>query len=136
MDVILAADATSVAESLRGHVNGSNDVALSLAFTLGRPDCAQGFRRQHRPCPRPEILGRDFPAGNLLEVRVHVLGVDFLPFAIVVQVLEELFSTQLLTALNNPRDALVGDRNGVLDPALALELESHLGSHHCDVTSA
>src|SRR5689334_9252117 len=120
MDVVFPADAAGVAEPFRGQVNGGDDVALRLLLCLRRPDCTQRFRGQHGAGPGAEILGRDLATGDLLEVRVDVFRIYFLAFAIVVQILEQLFARQLLTALNDSRDALVGYRDGVLDTALAL----------------
>src|SRR5205823_7238509 len=40
-----------------------------------------------------------------------------------------------LTALDDSRDSLVGDRHGVLNSALALELEPHLRSHYGDMST-
>ena len=56
--------------------------------------------------------------------------------AIVVQIFEELFPAQLLAALDDASNALVGNGYRVLNAALSLELEPHLVSDDGDVPSA
>ena len=93
MDVILAANAPSVAKSLRRHVDSSYDISFRFAPVLGRPHFSERFRRKHRPCPGPEILGGYVAPSDFLHVGVHVFGIDLLTLSLVVEVFEELFAT-------------------------------------------
>src|SRR4051812_21656336 len=135
MDVVLPTDASSVAESLGSDIDGGDNVFFRLTLRFGRANRAQRLGDEHGAGPRPEILGRDLAAGDLLQIRVHVFGVDSLPFSFVVDVFEQLFATKLLTALDNAGNSLVGDGDSVLHSALATKLEAHLRADDGDVTT-
>src|SRR5262249_38611209 len=61
---------------------------------------------------------------------------DRLALARLVDVLEQLLSRQILALLHDARELAVGDRDGVLDAALAAEGEVELPALHLDVPPA
>ena len=136
MHVVLPAHRPRVAESLRHLIDRADDIRVSLFLGGESADLAQRVRRQHGASEGPKVLGRHLPPRDLAEILIDVAGVDALATSIIVEVLEQLLSGQLLTVLNDPSDATVGDRNRVRHAALAAELEAKLGARHRDVSSA
>src|SRR4051812_46397671 len=107
MDVVRPTHRPRVAELLRDFVDGAEDVGLGLLLGCERPEIAQRTGGEHRPGPGPEVLRSDGAARDVAEVLVDVTGVDRLALAVVVQILKELLTGELLTALYDPRDAPV-----------------------------
>src|SRR5258708_4956981 len=136
VNVVLAAHGARVAEALGHGVDRADHVALGFALALRRPQQEQLPRREHRACPGSEVLRRDVPAGDLAKIGVHVVRRDGLTLAGGVDVFEKLVPWQILALLDDAREAPVGDRHRVIDPALAAEAEAHFCALDLDVPSA
>ncbi len=78
--------------------------------------------------PGPEVLRGEILAGDLVEVRVHVLRADRPGDAVVVEVLEEVLSGELLQPRDHPREPPVAKVDLVVLPALSTEPEDQAGS--------
>src|SRR4051812_15925514 len=110
MDVILSTNAARIAESLRSEIDGSNDIFLGFPLRLGCTRGAQRLCREHSACPGPKVLRGYVSARDVLQICIYVLRLDSLSLSIVIQIFEELFAAQLLTALDNARDPSIGHR--------------------------
>src|SRR5207237_6474651 len=82
----------------------------------------------HSTGPGAKVLGCDLGLGDLPQIVVHMMRLDILALAVVVEILKELLSAKILTALHNLRDALVVDGHRVIDATLAAEFKAHLRS--------
>src|ERR1700704_5285660 len=136
VNVVLAAHGARVAEALRHGVDRADHVALGFALALRRSQHKKLPRREHRARPGAEVLRRDVPAGDLAKIGVHVVRRDGLALAGGVDVLEQLLPGQVLALLNDAREAPVGDRHRVIDPALPAEAEEQFRALDLDVTLA
>src|SRR2546422_1092515 len=136
MDVVLAAHGARVAEALRHGVDRADHVALGFALALRRSQQKKLPRREHRSRPGPEVLRRDVPAGDFAKIRVHIVRRDGLALAGGVDVLEQLLPGEVLALLDDAREAPVGDRHRVIDPALAAKAEQQFRALDLDVTLA
>ena len=79
VDVVLAADAAGVAQSLRRDVDGGDDVLVGFAFGLGRPGRPKASATSMVPAHVRKSLAVMSRAGDVLEVCVDVFGLDRLP---------------------------------------------------------
>src|SRR5687768_15734791 len=98
MNIVLAADRAGIVELLRDPVDGAEHIRLGLALGAEGADFAQGLDGEQSPGPGPEVLGGELLARDLPDVFVHVARTDGLPHSIVVQILEQVFPRQVLTA--------------------------------------
>ena len=89
---------------------------------------AERAEREHRPGPRPEVLGRDLCPGGLTEVVVDVGRLDRARLAVAVEVLEQLLAGEVLAALDDPGDAPVAHADRVELAALAAKSKAQPGS--------
>src|SRR3954468_17898327 len=124
MHVVLAAHGARVPEALRDRIDRRDDVALRLPPARPLATAAQLHRREHGAAPGAEVLRAHVAAGDLLQVVVDVVRGNQVALAGLVAVLEELLPRQVLAALDDAREARVGDRDAVLDAALAAEGEA------------
>ena len=124
MHVVLAADGARVAQALGHGIDRPQHVAVGLAPARRRAHGAQLHRGEHGAAPGAEVLRRDVAAGELAQVLVDVVGGHRLTLALRAEVLEQLVPRQVLAALDDAREARVGKRDAVLDPALAAEGEA------------
>src|SRR5581483_4557300 len=88
------------------------------------------------PRPGAEVLRRDVAAGGLAQVRVDVVRRDRLASALRIEILEQLVARQVLALLHDASEPPVGDRDGVVDAALAAESELELRALDLDVAAA
>src|ERR1700761_8009942 len=109
MNVALAADRRRVAELLCDLLDGGDDVALRLGLAIVFLELRQSERRQDRPGPGPEILGREILSGDAADVGVDIAGIDGVRSPIVIQVLKEFVTRNVRAALRDRGDALVLD---------------------------
>src|SRR3954471_10916773 len=122
--VVLAADRARIAQALGHRVDGGDDVAVGLAPARRHAAAAQRARREHRAAPGADVLRAPVAAGDLLQVVVDVVGGDQVALAGLVAVLEELLPGQVLAALDDACEPRIGDRDAVLDAALAAKAEA------------
>jgi hypothetical protein len=136
VNVILPTHRACISQALRGVVDGADDVPLGFLLRFRGSELAQVLGAVHGAGPGAEVLRSDVGTAGFSQVVVDVHRLDLLTLAIVVQVLEENLTGQLVAALHDARDVPVGDGHGVLYSALAAELEAQLGAIDRDVTSA
>ena len=67
-------------------------------------------------------------AGDPAEILIHVVRVDRVPVAFVIEVLKQLIAGHLFAALDDLGQALVLQIDCVVNAALALEVEGDLGA--------
>src|SRR5262249_14647384 len=107
MDVALAADRRSVPEA-GGY---SRKRRAQISFRLSR--AAEGLLLlEHQTCqqgagPGSKILGRNVLAGDFPEIGVYVGRGDVLQIAFFIDILQQLLSGQVLTALDDLGDSAV-----------------------------
>ena len=109
-----------------------------FACVVGREglELAQELRRQHGSRPGPEVLRAEILPGDFLEVGVHLVRTDRLPFTVLVVVLKQLVAGKIAALFDDAREAPVVQIDFVLDTALAAEREPHALSLELDVRVA
>ena len=107
MNVTLPADGGRISEHLRDRGDRVFDVFLRLRLVFERLLRLEGHRGHDRACPGAEILrGKRF-SRDLVQVFVDIIGRDIVPFPILVEILEDFLSGEILQSLDNPGDAAV-----------------------------
>ena len=81
MDVTAPADRRRVVESARDLPDRGDEVAPRVGFRRRHGKAAQGPEGEHRPGPRPEVLGGD-ARRDRGEIGIHVVGGDIARLAI------------------------------------------------------
>ncbi len=123
MDVAGPADRGRVAQHPGDLLDAGGDDALLGALVLGGAGLGQGLGAVQRTRPGAEVLGGEGSPRGFADVVVDVVGVDGVPLALVVEVLEQALARQLLAAADQRREAPVVDAGAVLLAALAAEVE-------------
>src|SRR5690606_4149398 len=136
VDVALAADRRRVAEHLGDRFDDVIDRLRARALVLRPGMAGQLACAGQRAAPGAVVLGGQLLATDLLEVRVHVVGLDQVALAVVVQVAEDLIAGELQALLDEPRQALIGHIDVLLDAALAAELKADRIALQVDVLRA
>src|SRR5437867_858576 len=132
MDVALAADRDRIAK-----VSGNlGELALDTPWFPGGGLGGQGKSGEHGATPGAEVLGGELPAADLSQVLVDVGGIDDLRLALVVDVLEELVTGQLLTVTDHTGQPSIREVDSMTLPSLAAELEAQRGTLNGDVLGA
>src|SRR5690606_22183575 len=86
--------------------------------------------------PGAEILGGEIFPGNLAQVVVDVAGFHVAPFAILIDVLEQLMAGDIHARFYNVGQSPVADIDLMLLATLAAEMELTLGAVQIDMTLA
>src|SRR5215831_19471458 len=107
MYVALPADCRRIAERCGYFFDCAAKIALRLSGTVEALKFTEGHCRQNCPGPGAEILRRNVLASNFFEIVIHVGRCDVLAIALFIDVLEQLLPGQLLTSLDDLRDAPV-----------------------------
>src|SRR5687767_11825572 len=123
MDVAAAADRAGVPELRRDRINGTHDVPLERGVRGRFRQIADGFRREHGPCPCPEVLRRERTTGDLTQVRVHSGGIDTLPLSLSVEILKQRLAGQLAQLPDDARERSVADFDRLHDATLGAEMK-------------
>src|SRR4029450_1301858 len=95
VDIAPAADRRRIAEPRRYRDHRRGEAALGVALLRVRGRQREGG--ENRGAPGAEVLGGDLLAGDLAHVVVDVCRVDGLPLSILVEVLKELVTGQVLS---------------------------------------
>ena len=130
MHVVLPANCARVAQPPRDLIDRGDDIGLRLFCRLELPQIAQCRGGEGRTSPRAKVLGGDLSARYAPQIIVDVARIHRLPTTVTIQILKELLTGELLTALHDVGDAAVGYRHQVRDAALAAELEAELRARH------
>ena len=109
-------------------LDGADDRALFLCLGVEQLKFLQGEGGQIGAGPSAKVLGSDLFAGDFAQIVVDVRRVDCVPIAVLVEVLEELVTGNILTAPDNVRQPLIGEIDPMPDPALPLELKRYRGA--------
>jgi hypothetical protein len=109
MDVRLSAYGGRVVQALGHPLDRLLDAALLVARGLACADLRERLRGKHGRGPGTKIFGGKVLAGDLAQLLVHVGRREPVRDAFIVDVLEELLAGQLLTALDDARDAAIAD---------------------------
>src|SRR5512142_36679 len=109
MHVALAADRRRVAQEPRRLAHRRRHVGEAHRRLAPR----ELLRHEDASRPGAEILRRELPAGDLLQVFVHVRGADALRLAGIVQVLEELLAREIAAAAHHAREPRVLDADAM-----------------------
>src|SRR5205085_11055725 len=104
--------------------NRLDDIALRLRQRIERLEFPERVSSEHRTGPGAKILGSKVLARDLMQVSVDVGGLDRLSLTLVVDVLEELFTRQVLAPFHNPRQPTIVEIYRVFNPTLAAKLET------------
>ena len=124
MYVIFPANPARVAETGCHGVDRLGDVAVGFASAGGDTHAPQFDRGKHGAAPGAEVLGADVAPGERAQIGIDVIRGDRLALAGGVEVLEQLLAGQVAAALDDVRKARLGERDDVLDAALAAEAEA------------
>src|SRR5207245_9190209 len=122
--VIFPADLARVAKARRHGVDRLGDVAGGFAAAGGAPHVPRFGRGEHGAAPGAEVLGADVAPGERAQIGIDVIRGDRLALAGGVEVLEQLLAGQIAATLDDVRKARLGERDDVLDAALAAEAEA------------
>jgi len=134
--VVLAAGGGAVPQAGGHLLDRGQNRRPRLLGRLRRPRRRQQRRRLHGPRPGAEVLGREVLPHALPHVGVHVPGADGPRRSLLVVVLEQLVAGDVPTLADDAGQAGVLHLDGVRHPALPLEAEAELGSHHPHVLVA
>jgi hypothetical protein len=96
MDVALPTNRRRVAELVGRLPDRRDDRAPRTRTGRDRTGASKGPIGEDGPCPRPKVLGRNVGPGRLAEVVIDVLRPDIANLAVLIDVLEQLLTGQLL----------------------------------------
>src|ERR1051325_9056543 len=136
MDVAFSTDSSRVSELFRHSLNGAHDVSFGLRFCVELSNFMERKGGENRTGPGPKILSREIRLGDLAEVLVHVARVDGSLLTIVVDVLEELLTGQILAVLHDPGEFFVLQIEGEPDAALSAKRKMDFFPLNLDVLVA
>src|SRR5208283_2710412 len=136
MNITFAADGGRIAEPLGNFLDSRLYVAPGLRSAIENRAFAERGRSHDRPRPGAKILGRNIGSRNLAQIIVDVARVDGVRLAILVLVLQQFLSRQLLAGSNDPGDAAIFQRQRPFLAALAAKLETYLRPFHPGVAIA
>ena len=125
MDVARTADAHGVAELVGDDLDGGPEASRRQPVGVRPLYREEGGRGEQRGRPGPEVLGGDVDLGDAPQVVVHIVRADGTGVPVVVDVLEQELTGQLLASAHDPREAAIAERDAVLTPALPSEREVH-----------
>jgi hypothetical protein len=121
VDITLPTDRASVPEYSRHCFDGTEDVAFRLRIRIEFSHFLERASRENRSRPRSKVLGCEVLARGLPQVLIHVGRLDILNLVVLVEVLKELASGQLLTFADNPGQSWIVELDVMKPASLALE---------------
>src|SRR5713226_228762 len=136
MNVTFAAYGPRVTELLRDGFNGAHDVAFGLNLGIELLYFSQSDGGQHRPGPSSKVLGGEIQTSYLAQIFIHVAGINALPLAVVIDVLEKLLARKFLAALDDFRQPPVIEIKLKFHAALAAKCEMNFCSSDFDMFGA
>ena len=89
MNIALATNGLSVPQPLGHTLNGSSDIPFRGCLRIEIFEFLQGLSGKRRSRPGSEVLGREFLAGDLLQIRIDVAGADVMNLALFICVFKE-----------------------------------------------
>ena len=100
------------------------DILFRLRLRLRLTQFFKGFRCENGTRPGAKIFGGKVLPRHLLQVVIDVTGLDSAPLSIVINVLKEFVTRQILTTPNNVRQSPVAHGNGVLLATFAAKMKT------------
>src|SRR5205807_1544606 len=122
-----------VAKPLGHLVDDAVDDPLLLGLAFGKLGPGKQRRRMDGAAPGAEMLGAEFGADSIAYVTVDVVGAQLAPLAILVEILEQLLSGNILGAAHDPGDAPVDQFQLPFLAGFALEGKPQAGSSNLDM---
>src|SRR5437868_3624308 len=119
MDVALPANGRCVAEDFGDRANRVFDVGFGLLLCFGRASGVECNGCEHCSSPSAKILRRKILASDLAQIFVHILGSDIAHVPVIIDVLKQILTGQILQPGYDRCDAAISHVDFMLAPAFA-----------------
>src|SRR5579871_6312288 len=117
MDIAPATDGGGVAQSPGDDFHRLHDIAFGLQLCHKGLESRQGLGCEHSSGPGAKILGSEIFPADFAQISIHIRRPYRMPSPLVIQVLKQLVSGDILTFLDDPGQVAVVDVDEMFDAA-------------------